>query len=151
MKIYTIFRIFTLSLLCFITINCSNEKNETVEKKSLQNLKISEVTFILPKNLKNTNISTDEYLNYAYFDGIPVNVFLTNNNIDKNLFINLIDGKLTNLDSNISNGLNFKAKPTLQEIRDAMIKECEDGYCCGLDTLCVAAVKLAYFIKVQTQ
>ena len=42
-----------------------------------------------------------------------------------------------------------KKKLSCEEIRDAMIKECQNGYCCGLDDACEIAVKIAYHIKVM--
>lgn len=32
-------------------------------------------------------------------------------------------------------------------IRNAMLEECENGYCCGLDDVCSVAVKIAFWLR----
>lgn len=41
-------------------------------------------------------------------------------------------------------------KPTLEEIRNAMLEECENGYVEPITTACEWAVKLAYYYKKMT-
>lgn len=52
-----------------------------------------------------------------------------------------------NLDNSLQNKNTMAKKLSLEEIRDAMIKECQNGYCCGLDDACEIAVKIAYHFK----
>ena len=71
------------------------------------------------------------------------------NGVDINSFTDYVANKVEELNSkNVSNNSRtMKNPPSLEEIRDAMINECENGYCCGLDDACVIAVKIAYHIK----
>lgn len=41
-------------------------------------------------------------------------------------------------------------KPSLEEIRDAMLEECRNGYIEPVTTLCEIAVKIAYYYKKTT-
>ena len=154
MKVVKIFLVllFLVSTSIFF-VNCSDEQNEV----QTGNAKVSEVTFAIPKNnasYRNGETDTEDYLNYVYFDGIPANQFIAENNIDKTSFINLIDNKMESFETDVNsseNSLMARKKPSLEEIRDAMINECENAYCCGLDEACVLAVKIAYHIKKSQQ
>lgn len=135
-----------LALVGIVTISCSNEEEQDLAV-------VNEVTF-LDYNSKKINkssneISVEEFFNYVYFDGINSIDFMELNGVDINSFTDYVANKVEELNSkNVSNNSRtMKNPPSLEEIRDAMINECENGYCCGLDDACVIAVKIAYHIK----
>lgn len=143
----------SLSLILLITLsltNCNSDKNKL---ESTSNAKVTEVTFKIPSTKTNFNDNSDveNFLEYVYFDDIPANQFINDNNIDKVSFVNVVENKVLSFDNNYSSRTASKKPPTLEEIRDAMINECQNGYCCGLDDACEIAVKIAYHIKKAQQ
>lgn len=143
----------SLSLILLITFsltNCNSDKNKL---ESTSNAKVTEVTFKIPSTKTNFNDNSDveNFLEYVYFDDIPANQFINDNNIDKVSFVNVVENKVLSFDNNYSSRTSSKKPPTLEEIRDAMINECQNGYCCGLDDACEIAVKIAYHIKKAQQ
>lgn len=143
----------SLSLILLITLsltNCNSDKNKL---ESTSNAKVTEVTFKIPSTKTNFNDNSDveNFLEYVYFDDIPANQFINDNNIDKVSFVNVVENKVLSFNNNYSSRTSSKKPPTLEEIRDAMINECQNGYCCGLDDACEIAVKIAYHIKKAQQ
>ncbi|MGB0891945.1 MAG: hypothetical protein ACPGUU_06300 [Flavobacteriaceae bacterium] len=143
----------SLSLILLITFsltNCNSDKNKL---ESTSNAKVTEVTFKIPSTKTNFNDNSDveNFLEYVYFDDIPANQFINDNNIDKVSFVNVVENKVLSFNNNYSSRTSSKKPPTLEEIRDAMINECQNGYCCGLDDACEIAVKIAYHIKKAQQ
>lgn len=138
--------LLSLGLLTIISLSLANCSNDITKSETTKNAKVENVTFV--EGLHEANFNKDEidvesYLEYVYFDGIPANEYIIQNNIDKSSFINLIKEKIYSFSGN-SNSLTNKL--SREEIRDAMINECENAYCCGLDDACVIAVKIAYHI-----
>lgn len=137
-----------LALIGIVIVSCSKEEQEIIEKNAV----VKEVTFA-DFNYKNNNlsgnISVKEFFNYVYFDGIKSIDFMKANGVDINSFTDYVNNKLEELNfiNETNNSRVMKNPPTLEEIRDAMIKECQNGYCCGLDEACIIAVKIAYHIK----
>lgn len=148
-KIKLIASICIILLSTAVLINCSNDKEETFE--TTLNAKVDKISFLKIETSKKgeSELNAENYLDYVLFDNIPANEFIANNNIDKDSFVSLIMEKADTFSSEYSYKSSILAKDelTLEEIRDAMINECQNGYCCGLDDACEIAVKIAYHIK----
>lgn len=135
-----------------LIIGCSDSEPEISK-----NAKINEISFISNySKLSNKSNSQDDILSYFLFDGKPADKFITENNVDKESFLLLINEKLDVMEmykntgvSTIKKNTQYSAKKKLscEEIRDAMINECENGYCCGIDNACSSAVKIAYHYR----
>ena len=139
---YTLFLSTMFLLLLFLSFNsCSKEYNNTNDGL----VKITSIEIRSGTNSK--NIFDNFKLN-----GISANDFFKlNKKVDKESFLDLINHNLNVFESEISKRSVKRARRlSLEEIRDAMIKECENGYCCFIDDACVIAVKIAYHYKKIT-
>lgn len=143
-----VFGILIFTVVGITIQSCNKEDSITDENATYQT-----ISFDNP-NLSQKGYSTmtiEEFLSYVKFDETPAIQFMDENNVDKDSFISYISEKLNevkDISSESKKGsMSSKEdeKPSLQEIRDAMINECENGYCCGLDDACTAAVKIAYW------
>lgn len=132
---------FLVGLLVFMGLLFSC--NQEIKQKELSTIK--KVFFIEKKEMN----SSSEILENILIDGVTYQVFIQENNIDKLKFEHIFKQRLEEFSFYLNaSGLGGDTKPTPQEIRDAMLEECERGYCCGLDEACKAAVKVAYFVVI---
>jgi len=138
-------KLFT-ALMVIVTItssilySCTNDEAKTSENATIS--KITVIDSTLNKNYNDTDI-----LSNFLFDDVPANEFITINNIDRESFNSLINEKLDAMNTE-SSSKSTQKKLSCEEIRDAMVSECENGYCCGLDDACSIAVKIAYHVQV---
>lgn len=133
-----------LLILCLPFIACNKENLENTQSNVSQNTSITQLSF------EEKKINLQDPLEGVFFDGVPFYEFSKINNIDAASFQDLVKGKILELDYLKKQSLFSKSNPSLEEIRDAMINECENSYCCGLDDACAVAVKIAYHIKKLT-
>lgn len=126
-------------ILVLLVVSCGKE-NESIN--SSENVKVSDLSFI------GSNFNKEKPLNGVLFDGLTINELAKKNkNVDILSFENFVKDKIFEMDNYTKNITAKEDKPSLEEIRNAMIEECENGYCCGLDYACKMAVKIAYHIK----
>lgn len=145
-----IYGISFLALIGIIFVSCQNEELEPLA----ENAKVGEVTFIEVQKKTIKNITVEEYLEYVYFDGVKSIEFMNQNGVDVSSFIGYVTDKLKEM-NNYQTNLQAKCPWCVleeeplsdEEIRDAMISECQNGYCCGLDDACEIAVKIAYHLR----
>lgn len=126
-------------ILVLLVVSCGKE-NESID--SSKNVKISNLSFI------GSNFNKQNPLKGVLFNGLTIyEIAKKNKNVDALSFENFVKDKIFELENYTKNITAKKDKPSLEEIRNAMIEECENGYCCGLDEACKLAVKIAYHIK----
>lgn len=138
--------------------SCSPEDSYSVDKQvELNNDKL--INSYYPTNKKsNDNENSDDFVshfsNYQFVDNneiITLSTILNNNSIDAGEFYNLYTEKTYGFTYSYTakNGGDDDCTPpppTDAEIRDAMMKECEDGYML-LEWPCMAAVEIAYMLR----
>jgi len=157
-NISSLTRTITLLIISLTLFNCSTD-NDVISDNN-ENAKVSNLDFLnLNSDYKKSSLelSINQHLDYVLFDGIPAKTFMAENDVDTESFINYLTDKVESMDNRVlSQQSNFaknggdeeeEDELSLEEIRDAMINECENGYCCGLDDACSLAVKIAYHIK----
>ena len=142
-----------LTLIGVMFISCQNEDLKPLD----ENVVVGEITFLeIPNNKseKNKILNVEDYLEYVYFDGVKSIQFMNENGVDTNSFIAYLTDKIEEMDNYNTNLASkcpwcvLEEEPLSdEEIRNAMISECQNGYCCGLAYACEVAVKIAYHLR----
>jgi hypothetical protein len=125
-----------IPLLSFFLLLVSCQKERTDHETIVSIVSVESNTDVA-KNAQNV-------LQYFYFDNVPAIKFIKVNNINEVKLLELIDQKLKDFNYLNENISSSSKEVTCEDVRDAMLEECDNGYCCGLAQACSIAVKVAY-------